>query len=70
MSWLQKLLPPRIKRGDGSPRKAVPEGLWSKCESCEAVLYRTDRDGTIEVMGRADGTFTVRTHPPTTRRPR
>ena len=42
MSWLQKLLPPRIKRGDGSPRKAVPEGLWSKCESCEAVLYRTD----------------------------
>ena len=42
MSWLQKLLPPRIKRDDGSPRKAVPEGLWSKCESCEAVLYRTD----------------------------
>ena len=42
MSWLQKLLPPRIKRWEGSPRKAVPEGLWSKCERCEAVLYRTD----------------------------
>jgi acetyl-CoA carboxylase carboxyl transferase subunit beta len=42
MSWLQKLLPPRIKREDGSPRKAVPEGLWSKCEACEAVLYRAD----------------------------
>ena len=42
MSWLQKLLPPRIKRDERSPRKAVPEGLWSKCESCEAVLYRPD----------------------------
>src|SRR4051812_41473968 len=42
MSWLQKLLPPKIKRDPGGPRKAVPEGLWSKCESCEAVLYRSD----------------------------
>jgi acetyl-CoA carboxylase carboxyl transferase subunit beta len=49
MSWLQKLLPPRIKRDDGSPRKAVPEGLWSKCENCEAVLYRTDLERNLSV---------------------
>jgi acetyl-CoA carboxylase carboxyl transferase subunit beta len=49
MSWLQKLLPPRIKREDGSPRKAVPEGLWSKCEACEAVLYRTDLEKNLDV---------------------
>ncbi len=42
MSWLQRLLPPKIKRDSGSPKKAVPEGLWSKCDSCEAVLYRSD----------------------------
>jgi acetyl-CoA carboxylase carboxyl transferase subunit beta len=43
MSWLQKLLPPKIKRADnGAVRKAIPEGLWSKCPACEAVLYRTD----------------------------
>jgi acetyl-CoA carboxylase carboxyl transferase subunit beta len=42
MSWLQKLLPPKINRESGGPKKAVPEGLWSKCESCEAVLYRSD----------------------------
>jgi len=42
MSWLQKLLPPKIKRDTGATKKAVPEGLWSKCESCEAVLYRSD----------------------------
>jgi acetyl-CoA carboxylase carboxyl transferase subunit beta len=48
MSWLQKLLPPRIKR-DGSPRKTVPEGLWSKCETCEAVLYRADLEKNLYV---------------------
>jgi acetyl-CoA carboxylase carboxyl transferase subunit beta len=42
VSWLQKLLPPKIKRESGATKKAVPEGLWSKCESCEAVLYRSD----------------------------
>lgn len=41
MSWLQKLLPPKIKRSPGN-RKAMPEGLWSKCPSCEAVLYASD----------------------------
>jgi acetyl-CoA carboxylase carboxyl transferase subunit beta len=48
MSWLQKLLPPRIKR-DGGPRKTVPEGLWSKCETCEAVLYRADLEKNLYV---------------------
>jgi len=43
VSWLEKLLPPKIKRADnGVARKAIPEGLWSKCPACEAVLYRTD----------------------------
>ena len=49
MSWLQKLLPPRIKREAGSTKKAVPEGLWSKCDSCEAVLYRTDLEKNLFV---------------------
>jgi acetyl-CoA carboxylase carboxyl transferase subunit beta len=41
MSWLQKLLPPKIKRTEGA-RKSIPEGLWRKCPACEAVLYATD----------------------------
>lgn len=41
MSWLQKLLPPKIKRSQ-TARKSMPEGLWSKCPACEAVLYATD----------------------------
>jgi acetyl-CoA carboxylase carboxyl transferase subunit beta len=42
MSWFQKLLPPKIKRTEGAARRQVPEGLWSKCPSCDAVLYTTD----------------------------
>ena len=49
MSWLQKLLPPRIKATPGAIRKAVPEGLWIKCSSCEAVLYRTDLEKNLNV---------------------
>jgi acetyl-CoA carboxylase carboxyl transferase subunit beta len=41
MSWLTKLLPPKIKR-DQPARKSIPEGLWIKCDACEAVLYRSD----------------------------
>jgi acetyl-CoA carboxylase carboxyl transferase subunit beta len=49
MNWLQKLLPPKIKRDTGSPKKVVPEGLWSKCDSCEAVLYHADLEKNLYV---------------------
>ncbi len=49
MSWLQKLLPPKIKRAVSGQKKVVPEGLWSKCESCEAVLYRSDLEKNLHV---------------------
>jgi len=50
MSWFQKLLPPKIQRKtEGGARKAVPEGLWSKCPTCEAVLYRADLEKNLEV---------------------
>src|SRR5574340_326753 len=50
MSWFQKLLPPKIKRKiSGGAKKTVPEGLWSKCPACEAVLYRSDLEKNQEV---------------------
>lgn len=51
MSWLNKLLPPKIKRVDaGSTRKsALPEGLWSKCPACESVLYASDLEKNLFV---------------------
>lgn len=47
MSWIEKLLPPRIKQG-GS-RKSVPEGIWTKCPGCEAVLYSAELERSLNV---------------------
>jgi len=49
MSWLQKLLPPKINRTATGAKKNVPEGLWSKCPSCAAVLYATDLENNANV---------------------
>ena len=49
MSWLEKLLPPKITPSDPSDRRSVPEGLWVKCPSCESVLYRTDLEKNMNV---------------------
>ena len=49
MSWLDKI-PQKIQRAVGAvQKKNVPEGLWSKCESCLTVLYRSDLETNAEV---------------------
>lgn len=48
MSWLQKLMPSRIRTQTGNKR-GVPEGLWEKCEKCSAVLYRPELERNLEV---------------------
>ena len=47
-NWLDKLMPAKI-RTDASDRRAVPEGLWTKCSSCNAVLYRAELERNLEV---------------------
>jgi acetyl-CoA carboxylase carboxyl transferase subunit beta len=49
MSWFRKLLPPKIKSNVTAQKKAVPEGLWSKCPSCQATLYFTDLENNQHV---------------------
>jgi len=48
MSWFEKLMPSRI-RIEGGAKKAVPEGLWTKCPSCAAVLYRAEMERNADV---------------------
>ncbi len=48
MSWFEKLMPSRI-RTDGGSKRAVPEGLWSKCTACNAVLYRAELERNQDV---------------------
>jgi acetyl-CoA carboxylase carboxyl transferase subunit beta len=49
MSWLEKLLPPKIQPTDPSERRTVPEGLWTKCPTCETVLYKSDLEANLNV---------------------
>lgn len=53
MSWFKKLLPSRI-RTDAVTKKGVPEGLWSKCDKCGAVLYRLELERSFEVCPKCD----------------
>ncbi len=60
MSWLEKLLPPRIQRNESATRKSIPEGLWVKCPSCETVLYRTDLESNIHVCPKCSHHMRIR----------
>jgi len=49
MSWFEKLLPSSIRTEGNGVKKAVPEGLWTKCQACSAVLYRAELERNLEV---------------------
>ncbi|VAW64572.1 Acetyl-coenzyme A carboxyl transferase beta chain [hydrothermal vent metagenome] len=51
MNWFEKLMPSRIRTEAGGADKkgSVPEGLWTKCNSCNAVLYRAELERNHEV---------------------
>jgi len=48
LSWFHKLVPSKI-RTEASTKSAVPEGLWSKCPACNAILYRSEVERNLEV---------------------
>jgi acetyl-CoA carboxylase carboxyl transferase subunit beta len=48
MTWLQKLMPARI-RTQGGAKRNVPEGLWGRCEGCGAVLYQPEMEANLQV---------------------
>ncbi|MDR7193782.1 acetyl-CoA carboxylase, carboxyltransferase subunit beta [Luteimonas terrae] len=50
MSWLQKIMPPRIRTdAPAAKKRSVPEGLWEKCERCSSVLYGPELEENLEV---------------------
>jgi len=53
MNWFSKLLPSRI-RTETSIKKSIPEGLWTKCNSCGAVLYRAEIERNLHVCPKCD----------------
>ncbi|GAM61557.1 acetyl-coenzyme A carboxyl transferase beta chain [Vibrio ishigakensis] len=52
MSWLEKIF---NKSSISSSRKAsIPEGVWTKCTSCEQVLYQAELQRNLEVCPKCD----------------
>jgi acetyl-CoA carboxylase carboxyl transferase subunit beta len=49
MSWFDRLIPPKIKGAGVAARRGVPQGLWRKCDQCNAVLYGADLDRSLQV---------------------
>jgi len=47
MSWFHKLLPSKIRTTE--KKKSIPEGLWTKCHGCSAVLFRSELERNLEV---------------------
>jgi len=62
MTWYQKLIPARI-RTEGGTRMTVPEGLWSKCPECKAVLYRAELERNLEVCPKCNHHMRIRARP-------
>jgi acetyl-CoA carboxylase carboxyl transferase subunit beta len=48
MSWLEKIAGSKLLT-TGARKRNVPEGLWTKCDSCQSVLYRAELERTLEV---------------------
>lgn len=49
MSWLQKIMPSQMRNDSAAKKNAVPEGLWTKCSNCGAVLYSAEMDRSLQV---------------------
>lgn len=50
MSWIQKILPKTQSPIKGN----VPEGIWTKCPKCSAVLYKVELEKQLEVCPKCD----------------
>jgi len=54
MSWFESLLPSKIRTSGISDKKNVPEGLWAKCNNCDAIIYRAELERNQEVCTKCD----------------
>ena len=49
MSWFEILLPKTIRTEGSNKKVTVPEGLWTKCPNCNAILYNTELEKNLSV---------------------
>ncbi len=56
-NWLNRLIPSLSRQISGDTKSTVPEGVWDKCKSCEAILYRPELERNMEVCPKCDHHF-------------
>lgn len=49
MSWFKNLMPSTIRTDSSNKKVSVPEGLWNKCPSCNAILYNLELERNANV---------------------
>jgi len=49
MTWLQKMMTPRIRTEPQGGKGKVPEGVWEKCGGCGTVLYKPELERNLMV---------------------
>ena len=54
MSWFEILLPKTIRTEGSTKKVTVPEGLWTKCPSCNAILYNNELEKNLSVCPKCD----------------
>ena len=54
MSWFEILLPKTIRTEGSSKKGAVPEGLWTKCPGCNAILYNIELEKNLSVCPKCE----------------
>ena len=54
MSWFEILLPKTIRTEGSTKKVTVPEGLWTKCPSCNAILYNNELEKNLHVCPKCD----------------
>ncbi|WAK03001.1 acetyl-CoA carboxylase, carboxyltransferase subunit beta [Methylobacter sp. YRD-M1] len=54
MSWFKKLVPSTIRTDGSNKRNSVPEGLWNKCPSCNAILYNVELEKNFSVCPKCE----------------
>lgn len=52
--WIDKILPSIMKTETTAKSRSVPEGIWSKCPKCEAVLYSENLRDNQDVCPKCD----------------
>jgi acetyl-CoA carboxylase carboxyl transferase subunit beta len=50
MSWIERIL----AKPKSNKRRNIPEGVWAKCTSCDAILYSADLERSLNVCPKCD----------------